>query len=124
LTSSRGIQKSPDKKSGHGGSTAERPRLYLRETRREAAFEHNASVKEFRHGGRRSQYFERRIMSDYKVWDCKIVVPIDTEMPDGFDNPPRRAAVKAVEAIGIKVVACFSGWGGELTKTELKIVEK
>lgn len=58
----------------------------------------------------------------YKVWDCKIVVPIDTELPDGFDAPPRSAAMEAVENAGITVVSCFSGWGGKLTKIEAEII--
>lgn len=58
----------------------------------------------------------------YKVWDCKIVVPNDTELPSGFDSPPRTAAVEAVEKAGITVLSCFSGWGGILTKIEAKIV--
>ena len=58
----------------------------------------------------------------YKVWDCKIVVPNDAELPDGFDLPPRRAAIEAVENAGITVLSCFSGWGGTLTKIQAKIV--
>lgn len=53
-----------------------------------------------------------------KVWECKIVVPDDVELPNGFDNPPRKAAIKAVEDAGIKVLGCSSGWGGSLTKQE------
>lgn len=54
----------------------------------------------------------------YKVWECKIVVPADTELPFGFDSPPRSAAKAAVEDEGIEIVACYSGWGGTLTKDE------
>ncbi len=61
--------------------------------------------------------------SKYQVWDCKIVVPIDSEFPDGFDQPPRRAAINAIEAAGIQVLSCFSGWGGELDAIELEIIE-
>ena len=34
---------------------------------------------------------------DYKVWECKIVLAPDTTLPTGFDSPPRRAAIEAVE---------------------------
>ena len=51
----------------------------------------------------------------YRVWDCQIVVPADAQLPEGFDFPPRLAATNAVEAAGIEVVVCFSGWGGSLT---------
>ena len=60
----------------------------------------------------------------YQVWDCKIVVPKDVDLPMGFDAPPRRAAVMAVEDAGIPVFACFSGWGGSLNDIELEILEK
>jgi hypothetical protein len=62
------------------------------------------------------------MMSKYKVWECKIVVRDDVELPDGFDLPPRVAAIVAVEQAGISVISCFSGWGGELDETEEKIL--
>lgn len=63
-------------------------------------------------------------MKKYKVWDCKIVVPIDIELPDGFDAPPRTAAIKAVEEAGIEVLTCLSGWGGTLSDLEKDVVER
>lgn len=57
-------------------------------------------------------------MAKYSVWECKIVVPAEYNLPEGFDLPPRRAAIDAVAKFGIPVVACFSGWGGELSETE------
>lgn len=59
----------------------------------------------------------------YRVWACKIVVPADAQLPDGFDAPPRRAAIEAVEEAGIDVFGCFSGWAGELTEIELQVLE-
>ena len=59
----------------------------------------------------------------YKVWECKIVVSEDLELPDGFDSPPRLAAIEAVERAGFAVIDCFSGWGGTLTDTEKDIVD-
>ncbi len=61
-------------------------------------------------------------MSKYKVWVCKIVVSGDAKLPDGFDGPPRLAAIQAVESAGIVVWDCFSGWGGILTETQEKLV--
>lgn len=55
---------------------------------------------------------------EYNVWECKIMVAGDAELPDGFDHPPRRAAIEAVEAGGVEVVTCFSGWGGKLDEQE------
>lgn len=63
-------------------------------------------------------------MNQFKVWDCKIVVPINAEIPDGFDWPPRHGAISALEANNIKVLGCFSGWGGTLTELETAIIER
>ncbi len=63
-------------------------------------------------------------MTKFKVWSCKIVVPNDTVLPDEFDSIPRLAAINSVEQKGIKVLDCFSGWGGTLTKIESGIVER
>ena len=63
------------------------------------------------------------LVKRYQVWECKIVVPDDAELPDGFDWPPRRAAIKAVEDAGIEVLACFSGWGGALTSVQLEVMK-
>jgi hypothetical protein len=59
----------------------------------------------------------------YHVWECKIVVRGDAELPDGFDMPPRRAAIKAVESHGIDVVCCYSGWGDSLTDSQRGICD-
>lgn len=57
-------------------------------------------------------------MKKVKVWECKIIVPEDAELPLGFDYPPRSAAVDAIEKAGIEVLGCSSGWGGTLTAGE------
>ncbi len=62
-------------------------------------------------------------MTNFKVWSCKIVVPIDAVIPDEFDSTPRLAAISSVEQNGIKVLNCFSGWGGTLTETETEVCE-
>lgn len=59
-----------------------------------------------------------------KVWYCKIVVDDGTEIPNGFDCTPRRAAINAVESSGIEVLACFSGWAGKLNESEAIIVDR
>ena len=48
-----------------------------------------------------------------KIWDCKIIVSGDSKLPNGFDAPPRRAAINAIENSGIDILSCSSGWGGE-----------
>jgi hypothetical protein len=60
----------------------------------------------------------------YRVWECKIVVRDDVELPEGFDFPPRRAAIDAVTDRGVSIVSCFSGWGGALTVSEYKALPR
>ena len=64
-------------------------------------------------------------MSKYRVWQCRIYVDAEQydQTPDGFDLPPRRAAVETVEK-HIPVVACFSGWGAEPQQDEVDVIEK
>ncbi len=59
----------------------------------------------------------------YKVWECKIVVPADAELPSGFDRVPRSAAQEAVADAGVEVITTFSGWDGSLDEIELEMVE-
>ena len=63
-------------------------------------------------------------MSKYNVWECKIVVPANSDMPEGFDGPPRFAAEQAVLEGGVEVIAILSGWGGQLTDIELDVLDK
>lgn len=60
----------------------------------------------------------------YRVWTCKLVIDDTKPVPMGFDQPPRHAAVAAVEAAGFHVVSMFSGWGGQLTDIEREVVEE
>lgn len=53
-----------------------------------------------------------------RVWECRIVIDDDQVLPAGFDFPPRRAAIAAVEAHGVRVKACFSGWGHQTNPDE------
>jgi len=59
----------------------------------------------------------------YQVWECKIVVPVDATLPTGFDLVPRHAACQAVANAGIEVVACFSGWGGQISVSQEIVIE-
>ena len=59
-----------------------------------------------------------------RVWQCRIVVDDDQELPDGFDFPPRRAAINAVLEHGVEVVSCFSGWGNQTTLEEEYVIER
>jgi hypothetical protein len=59
----------------------------------------------------------------YRVWECKLVIPFDTEVPSEFDAVPRRAAINAV-APHAQILVCFSGWGGKLTESEQQIVDQ
>jgi len=59
----------------------------------------------------------------FNVWTCKIVT-LDVDLPNGFDSPPRSAAMKAIESAGIEIIGCSSGWGGHLSKDELKALKE
>ena len=59
----------------------------------------------------------------YKVWDCRIIVEVsDKGLPNGFDFPPRRAAIDAIENAGIGVVMCSSGWGGTMNDGDKEFI--
>lgn len=58
----------------------------------------------------------------YRVWECKIVVE-DQDLPNGFDGPPRVAAIDAIQRHAVSVLSCFSGWGGKLTRLEERLVD-
>lgn len=60
-----------------------------------------------------------------KIWTCKIGEPEDSKLPSDADLPMRRAIAKAYKEItGDEPNFIFSGWGGELTKTERELVEE
>ena len=61
---------------------------------------------------------------NYKVWTCKIVISADSELPSGFDFPPRMAAEQAIESEGFTVLMNSSGWGGELDEYDLRHLEQ
>ena len=60
----------------------------------------------------------------YHVWECKIVVEATTDLPPGFDYPPRMASENAIAEAGFRVLMNASGWGGNLTKQDIAFVEE
>lgn len=64
-------------------------------------------------------------MSDTRVWSCKIGFASDGELPDGADRPMREAVRRAfVELTGREPDFAFTGWGAELSETELEVVRE
>jgi len=60
----------------------------------------------------------------YRMWDCSIIVDTDV-VPEGFDLPPRQAAIQAIGVAGINIVSCSSGWGRKKLKPyEQEIVKR
>ena len=57
-----------------------------------------------------------------KVWECKIIIE-DGELPPGFDSPPRMAAQQAIEAAGFKVLSNSSGWGGDISESDIEYIK-
>lgn len=59
----------------------------------------------------------------YKIWYCKIGEVDDKLLPEGSDQPMRKAIRKAyIELTGIEPVFIFSGWGASLDKSERNVV--
>jgi hypothetical protein len=56
---------------------------------------------------------KRRVL----VWECRIEVPGDSDLPSGADAIPRQAALDALELAGVQILGCESGWQPFLTKT-------
>ncbi|USL89981.1 hypothetical protein [Vibrio phage vB_VpaS_CHI] len=57
-------------------------------------------------------------MKRFNVWECKLVIPEDTELPNGADNPFRKAVLQVAKDLDLPVEGCLSGWGGSLTRSE------
>ena len=71
-----------------------------------------------------SEFIERLgVAPAYQVWECKLVIPSDIELPSGFDATPRSAVQIAIENKDIPILALFSGWGGALSESERIVVE-
>lgn len=56
------------------------------------------------------------------VWECKIGGA--AALPPGSDLPMRLAVVRAYREItGVDAEFIFSGWAGQLTESEMAVVE-
>jgi len=59
-----------------------------------------------------------------KIWECKIGSININLLPDSADNPMRRAVEKAfLSTVKKESDFCFSGWGGQITESELAAIE-
>jgi hypothetical protein len=47
------------------------------------------------------------------IWDCTVIIHNEelNDLPNGADWPPRKAAVEAIESLGLSVHSVSSGWG-------------
>jgi uncharacterized coiled-coil protein SlyX len=59
----------------------------------------------------------------YQVWECRVYVPANAELPSGFDGPPRIAVERALRSHGVEVIANFSGWGSAPLENEVAVIE-
>lgn len=60
-----------------------------------------------------------------KIWTCKIGEIDGSKLPAGADNPMRDAISRAYrELTGEDPKFLFSGWGGELTEGERRVVDE
>ncbi len=59
----------------------------------------------------------------FQVWQCKVGVKGDVDLPWGADLPMRQAIQKAFrEVTGVDAEFTFSGWNAQLTESEKKVV--
>lgn len=62
----------------------------------------------------------------YRVWECKLYVPADVELPLAADSPMRRGVtatfqkMMGADDIGYDI---FSGWGGSVDECEMAVIE-
>lgn len=62
---------------------------------------------------------------EMKIWACKIGEVDAAKLPKGADEPMRQAVIRAYREItGTEPTLLFSGWGGELTDAERRVVEE
>jgi hypothetical protein len=54
-------------------------------------------------------------MNKEKIWSCTIITYNEelNDLPNGADFPPRRAAVEAIEGLGLSIHSVYSKWGCE-----------
>lgn len=74
---------------------------------------------------RKEQLFVKQLESSdgLAVWSCKIGFANRSELSEGADLPMRLAVEKIFrEVAGCDCDFCFSGWGGELTDSEKRVV--
>ena len=58
------------------------------------------------------------------VWECKIGWAPREKLPMGADFPMRQAIRNAFyQVTGVEAEFIFSGWGAELSESELAVVE-
>lgn len=58
-----------------------------------------------------------------KIWECKIGIVEDEDLPPGSDLPMRRAVEAAFMLVtGKEADFTFSGWGCELSEAERDVV--
>ena len=54
-------------------------------------------------------------MNKGKIWSCTIITYNEEldYLPNGADFPPRKAAVEAIEGLGLSIHSVYSKWGCE-----------
>jgi hypothetical protein len=58
------------------------------------------------------------------IWECKVGIIGNVDLPNGADLPMRIAIEKAFKDVaGVECEFNFSGWGGSLNKFELAVIK-
>ena len=60
------------------------------------------------------------------IWECTVITHNDelSDLPNGADYQPRKAAVEAIEQLGLSVHSVSSGWGSEIFTPKIAALKR
>mgnify|MGYP003675702413 FL=1 len=60
------------------------------------------------------------------IWECTVIIHNEelNDMPNGADYPPRKAAVEAIESLGLSVHSVSSGWGCDVSTPKIAALKR
>jgi hypothetical protein len=60
------------------------------------------------------------------IWECTVIIHNEelNDLPNGADWPPRKAAVEAIESLGLSINSVSSGWGCDETTPKIASLKR
>ena len=60
------------------------------------------------------------------IWECTVIIHNEEldDLPNGADWPPRKAAVEAIENLGLSVHSVSSGWGCDVSTPKIAALKR